>query len=384
MILSVPQNNSSPKGLALTQYIESCLASELDTNGESTYTNAFKACLNSNYLDIVCSRPGTFILDATLYKKIETILTADLFPYITILPSSGMHLVNTKSDDISNARALRFYFKTGIAERLCFEKLNDCKVINQNNRRYIPLMKNYFIDVTRGLPHIALSGMTGSGKTICALVLLQFISQIGDITIIDPKGDPYLMNWANNLKIPYFTPTDNQSDTAFMDLIQRELKKSLDFIRSRQRVLQQNPNYKFDPYVLYIDEAMALTASLPKKIRDSYLALIDKICLMGRQTNVCLFIASQTFEANTVISSSARDQMGLKILLTSNVNRENCRYLFKELANPESIVIPDDGFLHGKGIIQNTKDGLTLPFLVPRIKNLLNQGGTNDEQKYNF
>lgn len=304
----VPQNNSGPTGL--TQYVESCLASELDTNGESTYNNAFKVTLSANYLDITCSRPGTFVLDSLLYKKIEKILTADLFPYITILPSSGMHIVDTSSGDISTARALRFYFKKGVAKRLRFEKLSDCKVISQNNKVYIPLMENYLVDVTDGLPHIALSGMTGSGKTICALVLLQFISQIGDITVIDPKGDPYLMHWANSLGIPYFTPGNKQSDTAFMDLIQRELKKSLDFIQSRQRVLQENPNYKFDPYVLYIDEAMALTVSLPKKIRDSYLGLIDKICLMGRQTNVCLFIASQTFEANTVISSSARDKRG--------------------------------------------------------------------------
>ena len=373
---TVPKNNSGPTGL--TQYVESCLASELDTNGESTYNNAFKVSLGANYLDITCSRPGTFVLDSLLYKKIEKILTADLFPYITILPSSGMHIVDTSSGDISTARALRFYFKKGVAKRLRFEKLSDCKVISQNNKVYIPLMENYLIDVTDGLPHIALSGMTGSGKTICALVLLQFISQIGDITVIDPKGDPYLMHWANSLGIPYFTPGNKQSDTAFMDLIQRELKKSLDFIQSRQRILQENPNYKFDPYVLYIDEAMALTVSLPKKIRDSYLGLIDKICLMGRQTNVCLFIASQTFEANTVISSSARDQMGLKILLTPNVNRENCRYLFKELANPESIVIPDDGFFHGKGIIQDTKDGLTLPFLVPKINDL---GGFNNEKQ---
>lgn len=368
MILT-PSDNSSPQGLV--QYIESCLASELDTNGESTYTNAFKAELHANYLDIICSRPGTFVLDSLLYKKIETILTADLFPYITILPSSGMHIVDTNSGDISTARALRFYFKQGIAKRLHYDSLDDCKIINENGKKYIPLMKNYLIDVTNGLPHIALSGMTGSGKTICALVLLQFISQIGSITVIDPKGDPYLMHWANTLGIPYFTPGNNQSDTAFMDLIQRELKKALDFIQSRQRVLQENPNYQFEPYVLYIDEAMALTVSLPKKIRDTYLGLIDKICLMGRQTNVCLFIASQTFEANTVISNSARDQMGLKILLTSNVNRENCRYLFKELTNPESIVIPEDGFSHGKGIIQNTKNGLTLPLLAPQIKYLL-------------
>lgn len=375
MIL-IPSDNSSPQGLV--QYIESCLASELDTNGESTYTNAFKAELHANYLDITCSRPGTFVLDSLLYKKIEKILTADLFPYITILPSNGMHIVDTNSGDISTARALRFYFKRGIAKRLHYDSLDDCKIINENGKKYIPLMENYLINVTNGLPHIALSGMTGSGKTICALVLLQFISQIGDITIIDPKGDPYLMNWANTLGIPYFTPGNKQSDTAFMDLIQRELKKALDFIQSRQRVLQENPNYQFEPYVLYIDEAMALTVSLPKKIRDTYLGLIDKICLMGRQTNVCLFIASQTFEANTVISSSARDQMGLKILLTSNVNRENCRYLFKELTNPESIVIPDDGFFHGKGIIQNTKDGLTFPFLVPQIKTLYFGGIQNE------
>ena len=44
---------------------------------------------------------------------------------------------------------------------------------------------------------------------------------------------------------------------------------------------------------------------------------------------------------------------------------------------PPPIVIPDDGFFHGKGIIQDTKDGLTLPFLVPKINNL---GEFNNEQ----
>ena len=149
MAFPIPQNNSSPSGLS--QYVESCLASELDTNGESTYTNAFKVSLKANYLDITCSRPGTFVLDSLLYKKIEKILTADLFPYITILPSSGMHIVDTNSGDISTARALRFYFKKGVAKRLRFEKLNDCKVISRKDKVYIPLMENYLIDVTNSL-----------------------------------------------------------------------------------------------------------------------------------------------------------------------------------------------------------------------------------------
>lgn len=72
-------------------------------------------------------------------------------------------------------------------------------------------------------------------------------------------------------------------------------------------------------------------------------------------------------DAKTVISSTARDSMGLRVVLSSNPSANDCRYLFKDF-DPSSIVIKRDEFPFGLGLIEQQSDGRIVPFLAPKIE----------------
>ena len=139
----------------------------------------------------------------------------------------------------------------------------------------------------------------------------------------------------------------------------------------RQRKLTASPTpVAFKPRVILLDEAMALVQQAPTNLVKNYLQMLNSLTLMGRSSSVSLILLSQTADSRTVISSSARDQMGLKVVLSNaSIANNDTRYLFKDF-DPSSIVIPRDDFHHGVGLIQQQSDGLIVPFLTPYVAEL--------------
>lgn len=337
----------------------------LSLNGESSFSNSFKIIFHDSYFDFIPLLPTSYAIDDQLSKRIYQISVGACYPYLTVLQSNGPYFVRTKSSEIGSARALRFNFLPGTVERLVFDKLSDIRPIGSK----IPLMKNLYYDVNRGNRMICITGLSGGGKTVMFLILAQCFNQLGKLIIIDPKLDDKLYRFSTKRKIPYFSPAGDQNDTNFVNIVTAELKRALDLIHKRQSMLIQNPSVIFKPYMLFIDEVLSLTATINKKSKDQFLGLLTKICVLGRATKVGVVISSQEISAD-VIDTASRDQMSLKILLTPNVDRESCRFLFKGLDDPSSIVIPNDGYT-GRGIVQNVgENNMVLPFLAPLIKNL--------------
>ena len=353
------------------EYVAACLNNELqhEFGGGTTFNGSFKVVIGppgQHFIDVIPPRPGSFAITPELYHKMEGLLAADLFPAATLIPAVGMNVVERPDQPLETARALRFYYRPGIPHRLSIKALS---ALHPDHGR-IRLMDGLSIDITDGVPHCAVSGTTGSGKTVLSLILLQYLSQLGKVVIIDAKGDPWLNRWAVKNQVKCFTPQKGTTEIDFMNTVMGELKRGVDLIYTRQRMLKENPRYRFKSYTVFIDEARSLTTLLATNptLKRTYLGLIDRITLMGRQSNVSLFLTAQSFEAGDVVSSAAREQFLIKILL-GRINRESTRYLFKQLENPSSIMVPDDGIPYGKGIIQ-VGDNPVMPLLCPYVERL--------------
>lgn len=356
-------------------YLESCLNSALSLNGESTLTNSFRIKFTDHYFDFIPYLPAAYAASGELAANIEMIATSVLYPFYTVFPAKGPQYVKTGSSNLANARALRFYLKRGVYERLQFDRLSQVRPFQGNDGKWLfRLMQGYNYNPFRGSGMIGISGMSGSGKTVFSLYILKNLISLpevlrAELTIIDPKLDFNLHNFAHKNNLEYLTPSSGQNNTAFLDEVSRSLKSMIDTIHQRQRILLSYPHKVFKPRVIYLDEALALTSSQTTKAKNAYLSLVDQIMLMGRATNCWLVISAQTWPSGDVVSSSAREQLGLRVLLSSAPSKEDCRYLFKNLEHPENIVLNRDGFDRGLGIIQGI-DGRVLPFTAPYIKDL--------------
>lgn len=356
---TLTSSSASTKALGL---LDSALGA-----GESSATHAYKVNFNLDlgFCDVVFNRPTSFLLDEKLNQKILSIFSSGFFPYLTFYPLTAPEMVSTGEKSFSTAMAFRFRFKLGRFERLHYKKLSDVIVSDFK----IPLMKGYIFDLFSSSGMVALSGPSGSGKTSFALYLLQAMVSAGaDVRIVDPKLDSSLYKFAQKKRINYLTPGSNANDY-FNELID-VLSSLIDEIHNRQYLALEGKD-NFQPLVLFVDEAMALTASIadPKKVK-SYLSLVSQITLQGRSAKVFLWLGAQTFSASgsdVVMSSSSRDQMALKVVLSQSVT--DWRYLFKDL-DLSSMVLTRDDFPKGLGIAGMMPDGKVVPFLAPKIDDL--------------
>lgn len=338
--------------------------------GSASYAYTVRFNLDYGFVDIVFNRPTSFIIDKGLNENILKILVSGFFPYLTFFTNNGPEFVATGNDDFSTAMALRFRFKVGQFQRLRFEHLSDAKMVGST----IPLMVGYNFDLKSSSGMVALSGMSGTGKSTLALYMLACALNGSaefpgaEITIIDPKLDVNLFRFAKKYSVEYISPSGN--DNEYLNDVKGVLAQAIQLIEQRQKTMITTGKTNFPPKIIFIDEAMALTNSITenKKIKE-YLALVTRVTLTGRSASVFLWVGSQTFEVGSVMSSSSRDQMALKVLLSNNPDINDCRYLFKEF-DPSSVVLNRDNFEKGLGLASTQPDNRIVPFLAPYIKDI--------------
>ncbi|EGC80164.1 hypothetical protein [Lactobacillus iners] len=384
----------------LAAFLESSLNASLstDANSETTLTNGFRVVFNQKgYFDVVFNYPTAFVLDSNLAKRIEKIAISSLFPYLTVFTNSGAELVDSDSGDIHTARALRYHFKKGIFRRMIFNNWSDIQPVTYHGQQCFQLQDTYYYPWQSGSKSIAISGKSGTGKTILGIIFLEYFRKVlnfhindlfkhglpsdanqGGIVVIDPKLDFELYNWAKKNQVTYLTPAENDSNTAYLDRCNNHLKECVDIMHARSRELLHNPNTQFKPLIIYIDEALALVSMQSKKSIVTWESLLDQLFLMGRATNIVVIISSQNFKigdsGSGFISSSARDQLNLKILLSSHpsVSPSEGRFLFKD-EDVNSVVLNQDGNKFGIGIIEGPQaddpQSRILPFNSPIIQN---------------
>ena len=139
-------------------------------------------------------------------------------------------------------------------------------------------------------------------------------------------------------------------------------------MHSRADYLKNNPNVKFKDVFLAIDEALAITSGMSSKSKNAYMAQLDQLLLMSAALQIHVLVSSQSFMINQAISSFGRLQLGLRILLTKKVTKENAQYLFSDLDDKtiNSLVLDQDNY-GSLGIGIATEGAEVYPFKAPYI-----------------
>lgn len=327
--------------------------------GDDSYNHSFSVEVDNNGFKFIPNMPASFIVDNDLYQRIFKIANASLYPIFTVLKQNGAYFVPTGSGDIHNARALYYSWIKGVPQRLYIKNLMNFSITNAS-KRTIPLMKDFSIDIDH-LTSIAIAGNSGSGKSYLLTYLLSMLKGLSRLVIIDPKFDSP-SRWARDNVIEVIHPSDNRSKSDFVSQVNEALSQALETINARQKILYEKPDYQFKHLTIAIDEVLALTEGVNKKIKDSFSSLISQIALLGRATRVHLLLVSQRFDYNT-IPISVREQVNV-LIQVGNINQKTTQFLFPDL-NPDGIVIPIG---KGTGLIQVIDDKhpyQVLPFLAP-------------------
>lgn len=340
-------------------------ASEL--GGETSYQSSYSLEIDEKQKQIIYTphMPSSTILTATVFNRIYQVLSVGLFPKFTLLKQASPLIIERKEKDFYHARSFAFPYIDGIPERL--EISNFSLFSSHLEGQEIPIMKNLTLDYSR-ISCLAISGQTGSGKSMALSYLIRIISRFSDMVIVDPKFDSPA-RLASELGIRCISPVRDRSGSDFLSSVNEILSEAISEIYRRQDILFTNPDKAFKPLVIVIDELLALKQqSSSKAVKDSFDSLINIIALMGRATSVRLILSAQTFNANDSISTSARGQISCAIQL-GKMDSKALQYLFPDLSagagGLEGIVVPPGP---GCGIIQ-VIDGIhpsnVLPVMMP-------------------
>lgn len=346
-----------------SHYITQCLNMALDLSGETSYTNSFKVETKDNGFLFIPRMPASYPLDNDLYQRIYKIANAALYPYKSLLKQSTMYLIATSDIDFGTKRAF-YYPWTSVSKRL---QISDMKsYLDSDTTKEIQIMQNVSIDFDK-ITSILIAGNSGSGKSYALTYLLTILhlKDISDLYIIDPKCD-VPARWAHIYGLDDRTifPTQEISNSDFVNQCNEILAKLVKTIYNRQRILYEHPHHKFKHLTVCIDEVLALTDGLPKKIKDSFFALLSQISLLGRATRVHLLLVSQRF-SNDALPIAVREQANVCLQL-GNINRKTTQFLFD--IDPDGILVPTG---KGTGLIQitdNTHPFQVLPLLTPTYK----------------
>lgn len=386
---------------AIADY-EPMVRSALDAkmkNDDSSLTNSIGFSMTADKAYVWLSEPCESILDISFRDKVERILTTCLYPEFVVKHQSGLCLVPRSGDGVSagNARALVFDLHFGLYDRLVLNSLGSTAVLSwddSKNRWVIPMMAGYSFDPLTS-PHVAIQGNTGSGKTGQIIILNSYCRMWADKTyveskkpagverntvptlmVIDPKVDSKLMRFCKHTgDAVYIAPDLTQTQSAYMATVNEALKSVIEEMNYRYTELAKNPNLKFKHLFVTVDECRALLEGASRKAIDAFFRFTDLITLKGRACGISLIVGSQSFlsgKADGCISTCARDNLALRIMLTKTVTVENARFLFKDITDEQakSLLIDRDGFDQaGVGIISDN-DHTVVPYKVPYLKTL--------------
>lgn len=307
--------------------------------------------------------PISYQITEDLYDRIFTVLNLALTPEFTLIKPLTIQIVTFKNQSRNTSRALYFPWRIGSASRLegSFE---DMFQRYQKTGR-IPIMD--IIDVNfRKSPHLIVSGVSGAGKSFFLRYMLQMVSQMGQVLLIDPKCSD-AARWAKNRKdvhsvLPEYIVdqrgVESGIGTTYIQQVNKQLKKVEAVMFQRQAAIYKKANHvsadftdlEYEPIFVVADEVAALMAGATKSLRDEFQQALTEITLLGRESGVFLILSLQAARAE-FIPTIVRDNVAVRLQL-GRINSENTRFLFPELS--EMPMIPVSG--KGRGIISIAGD----------------------------
>ena len=179
----------------------------------------------------------------------------------------------------------------------------------------LKLMKNLWWDYD-GMPHVLCIGGTGGGKTYFILTLIEtFLKTNAELYILDPKRSD-LADLSTILPNVYYHKEEMIAC----------LQEFYDGMMNRTEDMKKLPNYKtgknyaycgLEPHFLIFDEYVAFVEMLDHRERETVLALLRKIVMLGRQMGYFLILACQRPDAK-YLGDGIRDQFNFRVALGRN------------------------------------------------------------------
>ena len=174
------------------------------------------------------------------------------------------------------------------------------------------LMKNLWWEYDR-LPHMLISGGTGSGKSYYILIIIKALAATNCVIyILDPKNAD-LADLATVMDNVYYRKEDM---IACLD-------KFYEDMMTRSEKMKTMPGYKtgenyaylgLPAHFLIFDEYVAFVEMLGSKEREDVLSKLKKIIMLGRQAGFFLVLACQRPDAK-YLGDGIRDQFNFRVAL---------------------------------------------------------------------
>ena len=243
----------------------------------------------------------------------------------------------------------------------------------------MPLMQGIKWDI-RKTPHALVVGSTGSGKSWFLHCLVHgFLCMGAELYVCDPKN--------SGLADYKGVVSDVQVDAAgimgcvadcvgWIEQRHIQIKKRQDY-----RTEQDFSAYGLSPVILMIDEYTAFLASLPKKDKEEFKALVGQIVLKGREAGVFVILATQRPDAAD-LDGKIRDQLGLRVAL-GKMSDDGYRMIFgsadqklKKMSKPGQGYV----FMNGMMFVQR----FCAPFVPPQYDFITEAGKLKDERPESF
>ena len=160
-------------------------------------------------------------------------------------------------------------------------------------------------------PHMAISGVTGGGKTIFVKSLLEQLLRDGvDVTVCDFKGFGDLRGFTKQ----YAEGMD--CDAAIASFC-------ADFENARRQGLKDGRRK-----AIVVDEFGCLAMSKSKKEFDAFMRQISNLIYLSRAYRYNVILIAQRFDSSDVLKSALRDQLGIKVYLGTSISPQAAMMLF--------------------------------------------------------
>lgn len=235
------------------------------------------------------------------------------------------------------------------------------------------LNENIEIDLGCGIlynpskvPHILISGGTGSGKSMMiSYLILEFIKQQSQVFICDPKNSD-LGSLSHFLSEKNVAHTPNNIARIVRTVVE-EMNKRYELMKSNFIYGSNFIDHNLKPIWLIFDEMGSFqTSGIDKSsnaIINEVMNGLKQIILLGRQAGVFILVSAQQMRAET-LNTDLRDNLGLRIALGSN-SSEGLRMAFgsfaKDLKPVEEI---GAGYLYMQGSGKETAQYYETPYFA--------------------
>lgn len=326
--------------------------------------------LNPAGILVVVPLPAPFVYSADNYYLLQTIIAAAVLPEHVCVRSHNMLLVSLENRSKSTSRAF-YYPWVSSRKRLVgsfsdiYKKMDKSKGIEIMTNLYIPDSAHF----------IAVTGPSGSGKSVATRYICQWLYDKGDsLIMIDPKKSTGA-RWARGKsKVSLVIPQPEERLVDFLirstNLLHEEVrttfKKQNELYEKTRKIDTNYGEISSHKRWIILEEIEALEAFGPKKQVDSLLREVLLLALLSREANTALLITSQAIRGD-VLPIPIRNQIDCSIMLNESQD-STIKNMYPGIESiPQPFIGPGTGFVDLNITTKSIADNGLQPVAMPTI-----------------